>query len=125
VRKLIAATLAADGSPQPSQPATIYTLLTEHVPTLGVFPLFVSSKQWLRLLDGACAQPFFPRDAEGQLQFDPDDAFGDPDGVGAAVDLLLGAAGEGLGDAQGAEEQDGDAEDVAARIEVRPMVILL
>ena len=33
----------------------------------GMFPLFVSSTKLLRMVDGCCAEPFFPRAEDGRI----------------------------------------------------------
>eukprot|EP00798_Chlamydomonas_sp_ICE-L_P021903 gene21903-28945_t len=69
------------------------------------FPLFLSSRQWLHMLDGTLQQPFFPRGANGAiLKGDGVDAL-DLDGMTVNVDLdyqVRGSLG-GRGGAWGAE----------------------
>ena len=44
-----------------------WPLHTLHEVPDEAFPLFVTSKQWLRLLDGTVARPFFPRAPSGAV----------------------------------------------------------
>ena len=60
------------------------------------FPLFLRARDWMRLLDGSTAVPFYDRHPDGGLVYDSDEDE-DPDGTSMRIDLgaELDAADEG------------------------------
>jgi hypothetical protein len=60
------------------------------------FPLFLRARDWMRLLDGSTAVPFYDRHPDGGLVYDSDEDE-DPDGTSIRIDLgaELDAADEG------------------------------
>jgi len=52
----------------------------------NVFPLFLTTRQYLRMLDGTLSKPFFPRRDNGAVALEDEDEQ-DPDGVDWEVDL--------------------------------------
>ena len=55
------------------------------IPT-DVFPLFLTTRQYLRMLDGTLSEPFFPRRENGAVAFEDEDEQ-DLDGIDCEVDL--------------------------------------
>jgi hypothetical protein len=79
-RKLQAAAVAsADDAAAIAAAAAVERTSLRDVPP-AAFPLFVTSQQWLRMLDASCDERFFGGGGEGG-----EDA--DPDGIGLHVDL--------------------------------------
>eukprot|EP00741_Cyanophora_paradoxa_P017152 tig00020960_g16564.t1 len=66
------------------------------------FPLCVTSKKWLRLLDGTLDKPFFPRDAEGNVLLSRRSAGGQR---GALLDDLNGTIGADIDEEEEEEEE--------------------
>lgn len=64
--------------------STQYPLLPEHYPK-EVYPLFVTSKQYLQMVDGTLSKPFLPRDKDKCLR-ESTGTFGDHSSDG--MDLL-------------------------------------
>ncbi|KXZ49100.1 hypothetical protein GPECTOR_23g31 [Gonium pectorale] len=81
------------------------------------FPLFLSSRACLRMLDGTTARPFFPRVPNGAILQLPDDGEEvDPDGAALVVALDEDASDDEEDEAEGdgaADGADGGAGEVA------------
>ncbi|KAI3424745.1 hypothetical protein D9Q98_008134 [Chlorella vulgaris] len=92
----------------------LHSLHAEAVPA-EAFPLFLSSRQFLRLLDGTIEQPFFPRRADVSImwgQAEGEDF--DPDGMNLRVEL--DAAADMEFDDSEEEEGEEDASDDGAEV---------
>ncbi|PSC76135.1 TPR and ankyrin repeat-containing 1-like isoform A [Micractinium conductrix] len=68
-----------------AEPATLRDVPPE------AFPLFLSSRAFLRMLDGTIEQPFFPRRADGTILWDRSEVDFDPDGTTLRVELEVAA----------------------------------
>ncbi|EFJ46513.1 hypothetical protein VOLCADRAFT_118102 [Volvox carteri f. nagariensis] len=106
------------------------TYHTFHDVPSDAFPLFLSSRAFLRILDGSTGRPFFPRQPNGAILQLPDDGEElDPDGAALVVALdedvsddedevetetAAGNQGAGDGGAAGPDSASGNAEDTAA-----------
>ncbi|EFN58513.1 hypothetical protein CHLNCDRAFT_140575 [Chlorella variabilis] len=78
------------------------------------WPLFLSAKQYLHMLDGTLRQPFFKRRADGSF-FYASEAQDDDDGMSVLVDLAHAGAAAGEG-GSGAEPAGGVEEGARIRV---------
>ncbi|CAD7695958.1 unnamed protein product [Ostreobium quekettii] len=105
-RKLQGAVLSAE------EVRDLAELANGEYPTLSeipsaAFPLFLTTRQHLQMLDGTLREPFFPRHENGAIDYDNDEEL-DPDGMEFKVNLDLDLEEEeGEEEAgEGADEED-------------------
>lgn len=92
------------------EPENLINLPTES------FPLFMTTRDWLKALDASCTESFFLRKADGRLVGREID---DWDGIGQEVDLADGWLSDDEG-SEGEAGEDGSKEDGSKEAEEQP-----
>jgi len=69
-----------EGRDQGTDVEDAYPHTLQEVPQ-GLFPLFLTQSEFLKMLDGTLAEPFFPRNEDGSLTHDVGSAFHEEEGM--------------------------------------------